>query len=389
MFLRRSFLILGFSSLFICSCSGNYVNEKGEGTDKSLETNTSLIAEDKNKEIAIGEANNDDSWIDAYYEKIKNISGETTYLQFVDVDFDGIPELFLCHTGTGGSYIHSGYSFKDGSVLDIVTPGLATDLTLYRDRLTKELLWIANGVFKSGGGTSRYYRWHQVDFTDFSDVKQTFFFEWEQHWNHEDNLDTYISQVMDCHGNATIVHSNEIPMLIDEQFAAYEQVDVVQLGSSVWDLRSEEEDSNVLNQELFTVFAQLYDETIEHNLAVEEENPDSLPIYNIRNYNTNHNEQTSEYQLSMIQNEYTRKDHDADISVSYLQLSRFHDTEIQRELNVQLKAFALSDWDVKTEEEVELQITQWPSIYQNYLSIKKQLDIIFMMPPIRGVKSLQ
>ncbi|GEM_PF-4087499 len=241
--MRNILAVFFFSLLCLCSCIGY-------GEDKDVT----------------------EAWIDAYYEKLNEVFEGTTYLQLVDIDFDEVPELFLSHTGTGGSYIHSGYSFKDGNVVEIKTCSMATDLGLYRNRLTEELIWIASGVFKSGGGTSYYHCWYQIDFTDFSGIKQEVFFEWQQHLV-DVRDDVYFYQVVDDYGNVTIVDQLEIDMLVAGAFSGYERIDVMQLGSSTWDLMSENGRGDFFEPELFVSFMQLYRVAIEDNLRIDDNDP--------------------------------------------------------------------------------------------------------------------
>lgn len=60
-----------------------------------------------------------------------------------------------------------------------------------------------------------------------------------------------------------------------------------------------------------------------------------------------------------------------DIRVEYVQLSRLPQEEIKTNLNEKLMVNAFSEWDVDSEQNLELYISQTPFVYKNYLSVKR------------------
>lgn len=375
MTMRYRLVILTISLFCLCSCSSVDTSLDQQVTTMLPETSFTETsgADSQAAEIAVATEENIAPWITAYYEAIKNIEYGFTYLELIDIDFDEIPELFLMHTGTGGSWISHGFSFKDGNVSELEALDMPTDLELYQNKENGELLWLASGVFKSGGGAAYHYQWSRIDFSDLTDVKKEYFFEWKEEIYIEGNPDETIYRLLNENGSDIVMEKTEIEQLQAELFSQYEQLDALSLGSLIGRFASGSDNDPRLDQELFISFVRLYEDTTAENLQVDSNDPQSLPIYSIINANTYNGDQLSEYLISFVLKRYTRDDENeaADISISYLQLNRSHNLDNLSGLNSQLKEYAFFDWHVKDETGLELKINQWQSLYEDYLSVRQ------------------
>ncbi len=129
---------------------------------------------------------NDDKWMDAYADVLINETEKPRHITVIDVNFDGIPELFLSQLGTSNSWIYKGYSYKDGNVLELKIPEefMPMDFELYKDKNSNKLIWLTNGMFRDGYG---YYDniWELIDFSDLSNIKKELFFGWNEQYDNE------------------------------------------------------------------------------------------------------------------------------------------------------------------------------------------------------------
>ena len=114
-----------------------------------------------------------DSWRQVY---LRELGGrDWDILVFLDVDFDGIPEVFFYNRGAAGNSWHTvGFSYKNGEIVemnidhgDIIALGY--DASLLRNRQTGVQGWLFSGENSSQAG--RYHRWF-YDFVDFSNFEQ-------------------------------------------------------------------------------------------------------------------------------------------------------------------------------------------------------------------------
>ncbi|MCL2388408.1 MAG: membrane lipoprotein lipid attachment site-containing protein [Defluviitaleaceae bacterium] len=116
------------------------------------------------------------SWAEAYFNALNDTFPSMILL--VDIDFDGVPEiLFVAQGSATNMWIDSGLSYQSGRVIDIMFydewGGMPTELSLLRNRLTDEMVWLAHGRFSSGAGVYQSWLYDFVDFSDFSQVQST------------------------------------------------------------------------------------------------------------------------------------------------------------------------------------------------------------------------
>jgi len=119
------------------------------------------------------------SWAEAYFdalgERVKHDPFNLpTHILLIDIDFDGVPEMFLSHLGVVNSSIFHGYSYQNGEVINIqiYDDFLPPELSLLKHINTCELAWLAEGSFRQGGGVGFDFINEFVDFSDFSNVRR-------------------------------------------------------------------------------------------------------------------------------------------------------------------------------------------------------------------------
>lgn len=100
------------------------------------------------------------------------------------------------------------------------------------------------------------------------------------------------------------------------------------------------------------------------------------PVILIENVNQYNNCLISDYPISIITRSYSRFDSEqgTDIKIDYIQLSNYHDPQLQRDLNDLFKEYAYLacahlGWPPDVDSRYSLQIVQTPVIYENYLSV--------------------
>lgn len=312
------------------------------------------------------------SWIDAYCGIMESEQMGGGYFILIDIDFDEIPEMFWKRTGTGGTWIDHGFSFKDGNILDIPIGDelLFPELNLYKHRESNEMIWLAEGMFKSSD--SYRHSWQMVDFGDLSNIKKVFFFAWGVTSDREQPEGGATYSLLDEDYNEIVMSKEEIEEQEGRLFSEYERVQTLTLFSSVGEFYTD----RGFDKDLFFSFASLYDTTIEQNKIIAPGSLHSLPIESIVNSNLYHACQACDYPLSLVRKQYHRLDSeaDADITINLIQLSRFHNQELQNEINEMLLENALFDWQVDNESGLKLNILHSLTINQNYLSITKWTD---------------
>lgn len=309
------------------------------------------------------------SWIDAYCRILESGQMAGSYFLLIDIDFDEIPEMFWTRTGSGGTWIDYGFSFKDGKILDIPIGDelLYPELNLYKHRESNEMIWLAEGVFQN----SHSYRnsWQMVDFSDLNNLKKEFFFAWKVTSDREQPKEGVVYSLLDEDYNEIIMSKEEIDEREMRFFSEYEQIQTLTLFSSVGKFYTE----RGFDKDLFLTFASLYDSTVEQNKKIVPDSFHPLPIESIVNADLY---EDSDYLLSLVSKRYHRLDieADADITINYTQLSNFHNQKLLNDINEMLLDNALSDWRIESEEGLKLNIIQSSNIYQNYLSITKWTD---------------
>ena len=200
--------------------------------------NTALSFEQK---IINGEFQKDD-WLDTFADLIQygDIPGHFQKIILIDVDFDGIPELFLTMSSiTNGNrhWIDEGFAYKDGMVVDIKC-SLPSNLELYRYNETSELLWIADGVDYNFVSYpiiehSYDYYWIMADFSDISKIEQSKLFHWREEytttWDVENSQSESVFTLVGYFDDDRIISKVEINELKSEVFSRYEHIDAIKI----------------------------------------------------------------------------------------------------------------------------------------------------------------
>lgn len=114
------------------------------------------------------------SWAEAYFNAL-NERWPSTAILMVDIDLDGIPEIFFVwHGAATNMMIDSGLSYQNGNVVNIEFYGewgeIPTEFSLLRNKRTNELVWLVRGRFSSDAGRYQTFIYEFVDFSDFSQV---------------------------------------------------------------------------------------------------------------------------------------------------------------------------------------------------------------------------
>lgn len=313
-------------------------------------------------------------WIDTYYEIVKRREG--MHILLTDINFDGIPELFFTQQGTSNTWLNHGYSFDGEKILDIKFSDefiIPTNFELFQDKKNNDIIWIANGMFRVDAGVYCYV-WYKIDFQDFSNVKVSLLFGWREVLVGEGESGKLTYQLLEEDGTCYDMNREEIENYKKEVFSNYKHLDNLTMFSFVEEFADESEKE--IDKDLFYSFAQLYDTIKEENSCQNKSNSLQVPISGIYNENLYNDYQTHSIPISLVQMEYIRHDeiNEANICVQYTQLSRFLDPNIQLEINTKIKEYAFSQWNVKTDREMELNILQNSFIYKNYLSVRNSTD---------------
>lgn len=279
------------------------------------------------------------AWMEAYAKAIVSCEQKPRHIILLDVDSDGIPELFLSALGTSNSCIYHGFSYKSDKVVDISIPDefLPTTIELYRDKKTNEKFWLASGEFREGPG---YYdkMWFKVDLSNLSDVKKDFFFGWTERLSTKSDAKEGDVEyaLIDKNENQTEMSEKEVENTKNKVFSNYEMIETLDLFSFVDDFINGDETfltEENMNKDLFYTFLNLY-ECKSHSNAVDNlSDPINLPVYSIYNYNTYSHLQTAQKPISLISESYRRLNEDTDVQVDYIQISRLYDQAIQKKIN--------------------------------------------------------
>lgn len=327
--------------------------------------NESISTAVENAEIA--------KWMELYFEVMEDKAAETTHITLIDIDFDRIPELFLSQLGASNSAIFQGYSFKEGIITKLQIPDefMPLELELYKNKKTNERIWIASGMFRDV--SSNDYIWNKVDFGDFSHIRESLFWGWNETLNGEGTSSKITYKLMNDKTGDRVVTKEQINESEKEVFSGYEVEDTLSLFSFIESF-AREEGSN-LDKHLFYSFAQLYETTSKENSRIDETDPMQLPIFSINNVYL-FNMLPKDYAISVINKGYSRHDDKsgANIRVDYVQINDLFNRDRQCVMNEKLKKYALSDWNVKAERDLELTIKQSPAIYQDFLSVREWTD---------------
>lgn len=183
---------------------------------------------------------------------------EASQIEIVDINFDGVPELFLLRQGVGSSSIYRGCSFKDGQLLDIKIQGgtVPSDLLLYREQETGETIWLAGGMFIYGEtGRTYEYVWNQVDFSDLSNVNSSLFYGWRK----TIELDGSVSR--ELLENGIYLTKGQEPYYENPIFSGYELVNTLTMFSYLEEFKT----GNGFDRDMYNSFLDMYEETKQEN----------------------------------------------------------------------------------------------------------------------------
>jgi|GEM_PF-6006820 len=186
-------------------------------------------------------------WTYAYANLIENIDERerVNFQKFIllDVDFDGIPELFLTlNSITQGErhWIYRGFTYKNGSIIDIKCNYVPINLELYRHKETGELRWIGDGVdyyFISDEIIEHEYTYYlrEIDFSDISETVEIDLIVWQEEytsiWGEENSQSESILTLITYFGlnPINVTSKNEIDYLHKEILLNYEHLDTIRV----------------------------------------------------------------------------------------------------------------------------------------------------------------
>lgn len=154
---HKSIIVIGFIILMILSISGCKKAENNNAPIPTLTpkptatvTPTSPAAADTVTPISPSEQSEensaskiDESWIKAYYEYIVNNESQyDPYLLLIDLNFDGVPELFDIFIAEGSQAYRKGITFMNGKVMSISNDKM--DISVFVGTMSnarKEKVW--------------------------------------------------------------------------------------------------------------------------------------------------------------------------------------------------------------------------------------------------------
>jgi len=193
------------------------------------------------QKILNGEFQKED-WVEAFADLIQygNIPGHFQEIILIDVDFDGIPELFLTMSSITSGYrhwIHQGFSYKNGMIIDI-NCSLPKNLELYRNIETNEILWIADGVDENFVSNPimefRFdHFWIEADFSDISKTEWSKFFHFKEEYTTvfdvANSQSESIFTLIGYFDEDRIMLKNEIEEVKNEVFSQYEHIGAIRV----------------------------------------------------------------------------------------------------------------------------------------------------------------
>lgn len=320
------------------------------------------------------------AWMEAYAKAITDVDSKPRHIRLLDVDFDGVPEIFLSYLGTSNSCIYHGFSFKSGKLFDVLIPEefLPTTIELYQNKNTNELLWITNGMFRDGYGCYDYV-WYKVDFSDFSDVKKNFFFGWNESQSTKSDAKEgdVVYTLIDANENDIETSKQEIENTKSKVFSNYEIIETLDLFSFVNDFMNGDENSLTeenINKDLFYTFLNLYEIKSHSNPVDNLSYPLNLPVYSIYNYNTYSHSQTTSEPISLVLEGYRRinEDTQTNVKVEYIQISRLNNPAVQTKINEILKNNVFDRVTEDTSKGLEYEVFSSAYIVGKMLSVSER-----------------
>jgi len=183
-----------------------------------------------------------EDWVEAFADLIQygDIYGHFQEIHLIDVDFDGIPELFLTMSSITGGYRHwisQGFAYKNGMITDIKC-SLPKNLELYRNKETNEILWIADGVDENFVSNpimefSFEHYWIEADFSDITKTEWSTLFLWKEEYTTvygvDDSKSESVFTLIGYFDEDRIISKAEIDELKNELFSRYEYIDTIKI----------------------------------------------------------------------------------------------------------------------------------------------------------------
>lgn len=356
--MRKLLVLCLILSALGAGCSAENEAKPAEGTVQKEEsvkkTNNHTMKEPQKPQ-------GDAPWMDAYFEIVKGQADEAVDLKLFDIDFDGIPELFLTHrpSSSGRSRIDAGYSYKDGTITDIRIPEEAvwSQLRLYEKKENGELVWLAEG--NSDLGQKQYYSsMEEVDFSDFSNVKRTVLLEWTEDRNGDSTSKVKYTMMPD----QTVVTKQQIDEAKKQLLSQYKTRRVFILSAVIDDLMvyNSGQGTPELGKELFDPLARLYDETVWENSR-----KDSRFVYSTRLTDSAGYDHPEGLPVSII---WVSSSKPYEGNLSLYQILMLPDASIQKSINEKLYTLARNDLAAYKGKK-GLHVSQDAYIYHTYLSV--------------------
>lgn len=355
--------------------TGCGAKDTAQASESKAETSESSSSATKH---TVQKPEGDAPWIDAYFNVVKEQDPKAKELELIDIDFDGIPELFLIKSEEdfGGSLnIYQAYTYKDGAVSEISLPDQANwhRLGLYKNKDTGELVWLADSV-------SSLEKDHEecstdiADFSDFTNVKKTPLLAWteEQSKTSSGKAQTTYYKMPD----KTEMTREQLNGAKKELTSKYQSQQAFYLSSFLFELRSYDPgtQNGALDKNLFSSLARLYDETLWEN-SENENDPNYLQVTSIRNAMTaGYGENADDFSVSIVdKSAKLYKNGKKNLFLLGLnQINLLKDPKMQKAVNEKIKSQALSSL-VEGNYKGSFIVYQDPFVYKNFLSIRQEI----------------
>ena len=179
------------------------------------------------------------AWVEAYADLIMQ-GNFPPYIMLMDINFDGIPELFFYSSGYGANTWvdiiarYSGHGIEQFSTEEQIP----AHFELYKDKKTGETRWMT--VMESFRSSFLYYNyeWKWIDFIDLSNVRTEFFFKWDYEVVIIDEETDEYEEIYYLYKNAVEmaeVEYSEIEKREQELFSNYAQIETQRLYANISD----------------------------------------------------------------------------------------------------------------------------------------------------------
>ena len=181
------------------------------------------------------------SWQEVFASVISKDSSQIVIL--VDVDFDGIPEMFTAFNGYGPNiYLLNGFKYSGDSYTEIVCDTysefgycvdcLLSEFNLFRNKESGELIWLTSGFYRLDFYNNKIL-WNTADFSDLSAVKTELFFGYimyrtpvDPDGESGDLIEEYALMEQKDDYVGVIMEWSEIDRMEEELFSEYERVEI-------------------------------------------------------------------------------------------------------------------------------------------------------------------